>query len=89
MSWSFSINGLQYLYLFFTFMYDDAVLITQRDGTLRRVHQPLNTIDPYKSLLKPLYCYDIDRVMKTKKSLARTTQKSLATVVDSEEDTQK
>jgi len=53
---------------------------------LRRVRQPTNPIDPYKSLLKPLYCYDIESAMKAKKSLRATTQKSLATVLDSDDE---
>jgi len=57
----------------------------QRDGSLRRVRQPVNTIDPYKSLLKPLYNYDIESAMKAKKVM-RATLKSLATVADNEDE---
>jgi len=51
------------------------------------VRQPVNTIDPYKSLLTPLYNYDVDRMAKRRPSLQRdTTQKSLATVADTDDE---
>jgi len=59
----------------------------QRDGTLRRVHQPVNTMDPYKSLLTPLYNCDIDRMMKATKQTS-VQNKSLATVTDTDEKTE-
>ena len=39
---------------------------------MKRVRQPLNTIDPYTSLLTPLYNYDIERAMKERVSLRAT-----------------
>jgi len=58
----------------------------QRDGSLRRVHQPVNPSDPYKSLLRPLYNYDIDRVMKARARQQTGRPSRLSTVPDTDED---
>ena len=59
-----------------------AVITLQRDGTLRRARQPVNTVDPYKSLLKPLYNYD----HSTKTRMSSLRDRSLASVLVETED---
>lgn len=41
----------------------------QPDGSLRRVRQPVNTIEPHKSLLTPLYQYDIEHATRLRRSV--------------------
>jgi len=40
------------------------------------VRQPVNTVDPHRSLLTPLYSYDIERAIRDRRSLRASVIKA-------------